>query len=395
MKNQGKNNLLYFADDELVTGKTEDKKVFVTKRINGKETHVKQEIKKDTEYKRVPNTQGFNFEREIVIGVNSNKKSNINSFNAPKKNKSDISVQNKKNVSDKKKRKNTKKSKKSKESKDSRIIRNFNYGKKIDNSYYENFEKGKKNKSRRNHKALITTISILFMVISIAIMAFLTPMFNIAEIKVEGNNKVTTSNIINLSRIKVGQNIFKNNKGKIEKYIKENSYIDEVEIKRILPSTIEIRVSERVVEYQVQLISSYIYIDKNGNILENAETKEKAIVIEGFSTTEEELVAGKKLNKVDIDKLDRLNKIKDAIKQIDGIELSDVKINIKKDNENIIYLKSENKKIYIGDSSNLSNKMLYIKKILENEKENSGSIFINGDLNDGFKPYFREEEYKE
>lgn len=395
MKNQGKNNLLYFADDELVTGKTEDKKVFVTKRINGKETHVKQEIKKDTEYKRVPNTQGFNFEREIVIGVNSNKKSNINSFNAPKKNKSDISVQNKKNVSDKKKRKNTKKSKKSKESKDSRNIRNFNYGKKIDNSYYENFEKGKKNKSRRNHKALITTISILFMVISIAIMAFLTPMFNIAEIKVEGNNKVTTSNIINLSRIKVGQNIFKNNKGKIEKYIKENSYIDEVEIKRILPSTIEIRVSERVVEYQVQLISSYIYIDKNGNILENAETKEKAIVIEGFSTTEEELVAGKKLNKVDIDKLDRLNKIKDAIKQIDGIELSDVKINIKKDNENIIYLKSENKKIYIGDSSNLSNKMLYIKKILENEKENSGSIFINGDLNDGFKPYFREEEYKE
>ena len=82
MKNQGKNNLLYFEDDEIVTGKTENKKVFVTKRINGKETHTKQNIPKDTEYKRVPNTQGFNFEREIVIGVNSNKNAkNNNSFN--------------------------------------------------------------------------------------------------------------------------------------------------------------------------------------------------------------------------------------------------------------------------------------------------------------------------
>lgn len=82
MKNQGKNNLLYFEDDEIVTGKTENKKVFVTKRINGKETHTKQNIPRDTEYKRVPNTQGFNFEREIVIGVNSNKNTkNNSSFN--------------------------------------------------------------------------------------------------------------------------------------------------------------------------------------------------------------------------------------------------------------------------------------------------------------------------
>ena len=91
MKNQGKNNLLYFEDDEIVTGKTENKKVFVTKRINGKETHTKQNIPKDTEYKRVPNTQGFNFEREIVIGVNNNKNvknnTSFNKKNITKKNK--------------------------------------------------------------------------------------------------------------------------------------------------------------------------------------------------------------------------------------------------------------------------------------------------------------------
>ena len=58
------------------------------------------------------------------------------------------------------------------------------------------------------------------MILSLGIMALVTPVFNIQEIKVEGNSKVTTNNIINLSRIKIGENIFRNNKKKIEKNIK-------------------------------------------------------------------------------------------------------------------------------------------------------------------------------
>lgn len=399
MKNQNKDNLLYFADDEIVTGKTENKKVFVTKRINGKETHLKQEINRETEYKRIPNTQGFNFEREIVIGVNSNKKSTNNkSFNEPKKAKRP-NVNNKskesKNLKTNQKKKNLENTKKSKEAKNTI---NINSKKRINEKYYEDFNKvknTKRNSKGKNNKIFITTISILFMLISLCIMTLLTPLFNINEIKVEGNNKVTSANIINLSKLKMGQNIFKNNKGKIKKYIKENAYIEDVKIKRILPSTIEINVVERKIEYQIQLISSYIYIDGKGNILEKADTKENAVVLDGFFTSEEQLTKGKKLDNIDLNKISNVNDIKNAISQIEGLQMSDIKINIKKDNDYIIYLNSEKKKIYIGDSSNLLNKMLYIKKILENEKENQGSIFINGNLNEGFKPYFREEEYKE
>ena len=52
---------------------------------------------------------------------------------------------------------------------------------------------------------------------------------------------------------------------------------------------------------------------------------------------------------------------------------------------------SKGKKINIGDTSNLTNKMLYVKKILEKEEGKTGSAFVNGDLSAGFKPYFREE----
>ena len=59
----------------------------------------------------------------------------------------------------------------------------------------------------------------------------------------------------------------------------------------------------------------------------------------------------------------------------------------------IIYTqKNGNKKIFIGDINNLTNKMLYLKKILEEEQENSGNIFVNGDISSGFRPYFRPEQ---
>ena len=66
-------------------------------------------------------------------------------------------------------------------------------------------------------------------------------------------------------------------------------------------------------------------------------------------------------------------------------------IDISDKNDYIIYMQSENKKIHLGDGSNLSNKMLYVIAIIEEEKDKKGEIFANGDLNDKFKVYFREE----
>lgn len=382
MKDQSENNLLYFEDDEIVTGKTENKKVFVTKRINGKETHTKQNLPKETEYKRVPNTQGFNFEREIVIGVNSKKREpNNKSFNKPiqRKKKRDRGANNKdsdklnKKASKNKKRKN----------------KNLNKTNKKSVEKEDTYRKMEIKPKSKVNKIVITFFTLIIMVVSIAIMALVTPLFNIQEIKVEGNNKVTTANIINLSGIKMGQNLFKNNKKNIQNSIKENAYIESVEVKRTLPATINLKVTERQIEYQIKLISSYIYIDKQGNILENAESKENAIILEGYRTTEEQLINSKKLCAEDIKKLAKVQKIKEALEG--SIEQTEISINIEKENDFIIFIKSENKKIYIGDTTNLANKMLYVNKILEKEKGHSGIIFINGDLNEGFKPYFREE----
>ena len=65
-------------------------------------------------------------------------------------------------------------------------------------------------------------------------------------------------------------------------------------------------------------------------------------------------------------------------------------IDITNKNEYSIYIEEEKKKVHLGDNSNLNNKMLYVVAIIEEEKGKEGEIFVDGDLNSKFQPYFRE-----
>lgn len=244
----------------------------------------------------------------------------------------------------------------------------------------------KKKRKNKSHKFII----LLLIIIGMTIFAMITPTFNITEIKVEGNSKVEKETIISLSGLNTGENIFRNLKSKIESNIKENSYIKEAIMKRKLPGTVELKIEEREIAYQIELIDGYIYIDNQGYILENNSKKQKVPVLQGMTTSQDELLNSNRLNTEDLNKLNSIIKIMDSVKSIE-IENKITTINTENTNEYILYLKSENKYIYLGDASNLNNKILYIQMMLKEEKGNSGIMFINGDLNKGFKPYFREE----
>ena len=56
------------------------------------------------------------------------------------------------------------------------------------------------------------------------------------------------------------------------------------------------------------------------------------------------------------------------------------KINISDKQDYVLELKSEKKTVHVGDTSDLSTKMLYVKTVLEKEKKHEGEIFVNTDL---------------
>lgn len=347
---------LFFSDDEIENDTNGEKKVYVTKRINGKESHSINEKQLNPK---------FNFNDEIVIGVTPKKKNDNNEEDIDK-----ISYNHK-----------TKKTKRKKE---------YNKTDK-DNLDTANKKqiKRKKKKKKRKSKKIIKIFSILLLIGAIAIFAFITPIFNITKIDIRGNTQISSDTIISMSGLKKGENIFKFNNS-IIKNIKDNPYIEDVKISRKLPGTIIISVNERTIKYQIKLINSYAYIDKNGYILEISSVKKEVPVIVGFNVTENDLINQKRLEIENLEKLNKMHKITDAAKSID-LEKLITEINIEDENNCYIYIESENKKVFIGDNSNLTNKMLYLKKILEETHESSGSIFVNGDIGNGFKPYFRPE----
>ena len=385
---------LYFSDEEIDNTQDGEKKVFVTKRINGKESHVKAErtkrnVGKHHYTEQNQNNEIFNFNDEIVIGVNKaeeddgkrkknkkgkkNKKKNI--FKRNKK-ESKLNINKQKENKKKERKLNAKKLNENKLNKDKKVKR-------------KSKAKKKKIKTIKNKKPIIVATTIILLIIAIVIFALTAPIFNIKQISIEGNEAAPAETIINLSGIKKGENIFKFNKSAITK-IKENKYIQDVNIKRKLPGTVIISVKERTVKYQLNLINSYVYIDKSGNILEITETKANVPVITGLNITEDKMMNSSSLEENDLKELNKIAKIMESSKAIE-IENLITEINIEDKNNFILYLENENKKIYIGDTLNLTNKMLYIKKMLENEKSKSGIIFVNGDISTGFKPYFREE----
>ena len=251
--------------------------------------------------------------------------------------------------------------------------------------------KQERKRKRRNKKIkFFLKLFLLIGLISGAIIFALTsPIFNIKNINVINNNEVPSDTVISLSGLKPDENIFRFYKGSVVNNIKENSYIENVKIHRKLPNTIEIEVEERVAKYSVDYMGKYAYINTQGYILEISEDSKGLTIIQGITTKEEEVVPGNRLNNEDLSSLEDVIKITNSASE-NGLNGKVTSIDISDKNEYILYIEEEKKKVHLGDVTNLSNKMLYVVAIIEQESGNEGDIYINGDLKNKFQPYFRE-----
>ena len=249
----------------------------------------------------------------------------------------------------------------------------------------------KEKKRIKRNKRLKIFLSIFLFVALIGgsiVFALTSPIFNIKEIAVVNNEILSSETIISLSELKPYENIFKFNKNDVSNKIKENPYIESVEIKRKIPNNIEINVKERQPKYSIDYMEKYVYINNQGYLLEISEDNKGLPVIYG-TKLEEEIKLGSRLDKENLNKLEDIIKIISSATE-NGLENKITSIDIADKNDYIIYIEEQKKKVHLGDVSNLSNKMLYILAIMEQETGKEGEIFVNGDINNKFQPYFRE-----
>lgn len=252
-------------------------------------------------------------------------------------------------------------------------------------------DKSARIKKAQKIRKLFTWTILTGIVVGILVFLCKSKLFNICNIEVTGNAQITKETILQLSGININNNIFLVSTRRAENKISETPYVKEVNIKRELPDKIKIEVVEKQKAYMLQIDAGYAYVDKYGDILETSENKlENIIILQGYTTPDNEIKSGNKLKQTDLEKLEDVQKI---LKSGEKNEINDkiTSININDKNNYILNMSTYKKIVYIGDTSNLSTKMLRTKDIIEKTMEIEGKIFVNGEFSQGFDPYFREE----
>ena len=248
----------------------------------------------------------------------------------------------------------------------------------------------KKNRLIKKIKAIVKLVILLGIIIGAIVFATCSPIFNITDIEVLNNSMVPSDTVISLSGITTNENIFRFIATKASNQIKQNAYIEYVKIKRVLPNKVQIDVTEREPKFSIPVLGEFAYISTQGYILQITQNELNLPIIYGLQTAEENIVAGNRIVEKDLVSLETILKIMNVMKD-SGLSEKVTSIDISNKNDYSIYMQEEKKTIHLGDGSDLSNKILYVMAILEEEKDVTGEIFANGDLNSDFKVYFREE----
>ena len=235
-------------------------------------------------------------------------------------------------------------------------------------------------RKRRMVFRIVKWTSLCAILIGGGIYFLLSPLFNIKTITVTGNSKLTEEELISLSGIQLEENTFQVQTTKTQEKIKQNAYVDTVNISRKLPNEIVIEITERTPTFMLTLGNAYVYINNQGYLLEISQTALELPIITGFQTKEEDIIAGNRLSAEDLQRLDQVLQIMKSAES-NGIKDLITEINIENKQDYVLELKKEKKIVHLGDTSNLSTKMLYIISILEENKDVEGEILVNTDLN--------------
>lgn len=246
---------------------------------------------------------------------------------------------------------------------------------KNDNGNTKKSKTKNQNPKKKKNMKFIKWIIIIILAISMVILFMMSSIFNITQIVVSNNNKISSEEIINLSTLVTNVNMFKTTSRTIKNNIKTNPYIEDVKVKRSLNGTITLDIKERIPTYMLKFANSYVYINNQGYILEMSETPLNLPMITGFSTSTDNIKEGNRLNIEDLKKLEDVIKIIESAKSSALFDIITT-IDISESMNYKLTIESELKTVQFGEATNINIKLLKIEELIEKEKGVEGEIYF-------------------
>lgn len=245
-------------------------------------------------------------------------------------------------------------------------------------------------KKRKKRKIRLIIFLVIIIIVGIILYLLKSPTFALIDVEITGNNQLTTEEVFAQSGLELGKSVFSEFNIVTKVRLKQNGYIEDAKVSKKLPNIIQIEIKERKKQFQIKTETGfYIDIDEQGYIIDCSQEKENLIVITGMEITEENISQKKRLENEDLNiKMENILHIKKETEQIGIFEkITEIQIG----EEYILKLDNDGITINLGDCTDLKNRIYYVQSILQKEAGNRGTINVNGNLNEGFLPYFTAE----
>lgn len=136
-------------------------------------------------------------------------------------------------------------------------------------------------------KAFLIPILFILVLLGIYIFVFNFPMFNLAQIDIRGDHKISEKEILGKSGIRLGTNIFRMDLASIHQFIRKDKRIKDVWVKRILPNKMLIEVEEKKPALWINLPGGLYGLSEDQEIipLEKEDFEHDLPIVTGFTSS--------------------------------------------------------------------------------------------------------------
>lgn len=117
-----------------------------------------------------------------------------------------------------------------------------------------------------------------------------SPLFTVEEFTVKGNSYYLKEEILTMGNCKTGGNIFwGTDLADIKARLEKDAYMSEVKIRRKLPHTVSIELTERKQLAAIVYGEKYVVIDASGTVLRKTEVEPKISILRGLTISKLEV----------------------------------------------------------------------------------------------------------
>lgn len=198
--------------------------------------------------------------------------------------------------------------------------------------------------------------------------------YNITKVEFKNNKFYEVETLLETAKVPIGANMYKVSKKEIISNLNKLPYIEKVSIKKVMPNTLQITVSEYTSKYFAynEEENQYVRLTENGIVLEFAqgeEKQDKEMLVFGISF-DDNLRLKSIIAATELDKLELYEKTK---KVYDNEEIQKEITNIEFKDKNIILTLNHDINVTLNDK-NLYYDIKLLKSILEKIEGKAGNI---------------------